>query len=280
MRFRRHRMSGPERRSSPADGSYTPTCVEVRMCNDPTPVPRPRQGEVRACAWCGEPVKRSDHRFCGNSCSAKWRNRLPSVREAIRLANGRKARRPAADAGTSPSDVTYRSLDFLGFPRYRVGTDGTVWSTQSGAWRQLTPSVRSVDAPYLVVGLYGDSGGAALWSVHTLVLLAFVGPRPDGMEACHFPDRDLNNNRLDNLSWGTRTVNYSHRVIHGTTNRGMHYGQGERCCHAKFKDAEVIALRRRYAEGGCTTAGLARDLQVNESTIRDIVKGRTWRHLL
>lgn len=35
-------------------------------------------------------------------------------------------------------------------------------------------------------------------AVHVLVLLAFVGPRPSGMEACH-NDGDASNNRPDNL---------------------------------------------------------------------------------
>lgn len=39
--------------------------------------------------------------------------------------------------------------------------------------------------------------------VHRLVLLAFVGPCPDGMEACHHPDPTPTNNRLENLRWGT-----------------------------------------------------------------------------
>ena len=42
--------------------------------------------------------------------------------------------------------------------------------------------------------------------VHLLVLEAFVGPRPPGMEALHGDD-ERDNNRLDNLSWGTHAVN-------------------------------------------------------------------------
>lgn len=39
-----------------------------------------------------------------------------------------------------------------------------------------------------------------------LVLEAFVGPRPEGMESLHWDD-DPNNNAVDNLRWGTRTDN-------------------------------------------------------------------------
>lgn len=43
--------------------------------------------------------------------------------------------------------------------------------------------------------------------VQTLVLTAFVGPRPEGMECCHFPDSDPANNRLENLRWDTHVAN-------------------------------------------------------------------------
>jgi hypothetical protein len=52
--------------------------------------------------------------------------------------------------------------------------------------------------------------------VHRLALEAFVGPCPPGLECRHFPDRDPANNRLDNLSWGTKTENAQDQQVHGT----------------------------------------------------------------
>ncbi|UCR74409.1 HNH endonuclease [Mycobacterium phage Ritam007] len=63
---------------------------------------------------------------------------------------------------------------------------------------------------YLKVGL---PGGNAL--VHRLVLTAFVGACPDGMEGCH-NDGDRSNNRLDNLRWDSRTENNHDAVRHRT----------------------------------------------------------------
>lgn len=54
-------------------------------------------------------------------------------------------------------------------------------------------------------------------SVHTLVLEAFVGPCPEGMECLH-EDDDAQNNQLSNLRWGTRTENLRDRVRNGTHN--------------------------------------------------------------
>jgi len=50
--------------------------------------------------------------------------------------------------------------------------------------------------------------------VHRLVLEAFVGPCPPGMECCHFDDNP-SNNCLDNLRWGTRMENFDDRARNG-----------------------------------------------------------------
>lgn len=42
--------------------------------------------------------------------------------------------------------------------------------------------------------------------VHHLVLEAFVGPRPDGMEGLHYNDIAADNS-VENLRWGTRSDN-------------------------------------------------------------------------
>ena len=51
--------------------------------------------------------------------------------------------------------------------------------------------------------------------VHHIVLEAFVGPRPEGMEACHW-DGDASNNRLANLRWDTHRSNEADKLRHGT----------------------------------------------------------------
>lgn len=50
--------------------------------------------------------------------------------------------------------------------------------------------------------------------VHRLVLEAFIGPCPEGMESCHWND-DPSDNRLSNLRWGTHSDNMNDRVRNG-----------------------------------------------------------------
>lgn len=53
------------------------------------------------------------------------------------------------------------------------------------------------------------------WAVHRLVLAAFVGPCPEGMEGCH-NDGNRTHNTLDNLRWDTRSGNAADSLLHGT----------------------------------------------------------------
>lgn len=66
---------------------------------------------------------------------------------------------------------------------------------------------------YLDVGLC-DGGVRRTRLVHRLVLEAFVGPCPEGQEACH-ADSDRTNNRLSNLRWDTTKANAADRVAAG-----------------------------------------------------------------
>ncbi len=72
---------------------------------------------------------------------------------------------------------------------------------------ELRPlAIRRNDDGYCFVNLDLD-GKTYSRSVHQLVLETFVGPRPEGMEACHYPDDDKSNNRLENLRWDTHGEN-------------------------------------------------------------------------
>lgn len=61
---------------------------------------------------------------------------------------------------------------------------------------------------------------------YRLVLEAFVGPCPEGMEGLHWDDNP-NNNRLANLRWGTRTDNMRDMSRNENGNAGVtHCPQG------------------------------------------------------
>ena len=103
--------------------------------------------------------------------------------------------------------VEYR--DLTEFPGYRVGSDGSVWSRRDfnggigGQWSRL--SDRPTKKGYVKVGLRKD-GRYAVIEAHALILRAFIGPCPPGMEACHENGVKWEN-RLENLRWDTHANN-------------------------------------------------------------------------
>lgn len=73
------------------------------------------------------------------------------------------------------------------------------------------------------VKLYRDGKGTA-YGVHRLVMAAFDGPCPDGMQVCH-NNGDASDNRLSNLRYGTPTENSRDMIRHGT-----HYWTNKTYC--------------------------------------------------
>ena len=95
-------------------------------------------------------------------------------------------------------------------PGYWVSSDGRVWSAVS----QRMISLQRPDDRYVKVMIRRDKRPWFTY-VHSLVLTAFVGPRPEGHEVCHL-NGDETDNRVENLIWGTHSVNVRHQVEHRT----------------------------------------------------------------
>jgi uncharacterized protein (DUF433 family) len=104
--------------------------------------------------------------------------------------------------------------------------------------------------------------------VHHLVLEAFVGPRPDGMEALHGPAGKLDAS-LANLHWGTRSENMRDKTRDGNDNRG------ERSGLAKLTWDQVREIRAR-ADRGESQRVLAADFGVTFGNIHCIVRNKSW----
>ena len=88
---------------------------------------------------------------------------------------------------------------------YQASTHGRIRNTTYE--NVLKPTLTSTGYEY--VSLAQKTGKAKKLRVHTLVLAAFVGPRPEGLVANH-KDRVKTNNRPENLEWVTQSENVQH----------------------------------------------------------------------
>lgn len=167
-----------------------------------------------------------------------------------------------------------------GFPGYEVSSYGNVrcfvpFGPHTGRLLETPRAIVFQETHgYWRVSLWRDRKGYKRF-VHRLVLEAFVGPCPKGMETRHL-DGDGHNNRLDNLAWGTKTENASDRVEHGT----HHLGSG----HPRAKISEETAASiKRDLELGPERRGLCREIADRYGTTLAIVhniKYRTcWKHV-
>jgi len=116
--------------------------------------------------------------------------------------------------------------------RYAVSTFGRVYSYVSD--KMLKPGPRP--SGHMTVVLHRGSGKGDTKDVHTLVLTAFVGPRPTG----NFDARHLNgapyDNALSNLEWSTRTRNRQDMKHHNGAK-----GQ-------KLRPDDVLEIRKLLSE--------------------------------
>jgi hypothetical protein len=167
--------------------------------------------------------------------------------------------------------------DCPSYPGYAASDDGRIfshWVRATGGRRNAMVSVPTMLQPlkqvrrkkYLVVTISQRRRPVA---VHLLVLDAFVGPRPPGLETRHL-DGDEKNNRRINLAYGTPAENGADKRRLGEA------ASGERNGRARLTEAQVRWIREKAA-GGMSLAAIGRAFALGRSTIHAVVSGKTWR---
>lgn len=140
---------------------------------------------------------------------------------------------------------------------YEVSSHGRVYSLRTRKYLKA-----GMDRRHRHVALCNGNGGKS-YRVHKLVMEAFAGPCPSGLEVCHRDD-DPDNNHLTNLVYGTRSRNMLDRVANGTHHNAVKthckhgheftpdntapsaHGKGRRCLTCK-RNRGREAMRRKRA---------------------------------
>lgn len=170
-------------------------------------------------------------------------------------------------------EVQYKDLEPLGFPKYRVGDDGSLWSNHSGEWKELKQRhyiAKRNSKPYCTIILTDAEGKKCCRMVHHLVLEAFVGPCPPGMECCHENDIGTDN-RLTNLRWDTHKSNID------DAKRNNKIVKGESHPNSRLSEEDVKKIRLMIDSGRWKISEIADIFLVSTMTIKHIANNKNWK---
>ena len=158
---------------------------------------------------------------------------------------------------------------------YEVSDQGRIRSLHGKRWSgshwyehpptlMRTPLARS---GYPVVKLTKDGAGKTI-TIHTVVLLAFVGPRPSGQECRHL-NGDRQDARLKNLRWGTPLENTADRKAHGTMPCGINH-------HAAKLTDDIVRQIRQSTD---CHAEIAARYGISRSLVTNVKLRKAWAHV-
>jgi hypothetical protein len=142
--------------------------------------------------------------------------------------------------------------------RYDVSSHGRVRSHLRGG-RILRPGKSRQG--YLTVSPVINGRNKPM-RVHHMVLITFVGPRPEGMVCCHANDIP-DDNRVENLRWDTPQNNVNERQERGYQP------------NPKLSRESVTQIRADTR----SIKAIARAYGIDRKTVRQVKSGVLWKHV-
>ena len=177
-------------------------------------------------------------------------------------------------------DEVWKAVPIKGLKNhYEVSTSGRVRRSAGGkgthAGRIITGGING--GGYRQVDLCKGGVDKVIY-LHRLIAVTFV-PNPEGKPEVNHLSGVKTDNSADNLAWATKKENLEHAARMGLL------AHGERVHTAKLTAKNVAKIRSEIAgEKGRKRANKVRELAarygVTRAAIRDVVRGRTWKHCL
>ena len=152
-----------------------------------------------------------------------------------------------------------RELDWREVPGlpFEVSDQGHVASLRT--CELISPVADSWDKHYLRVRLM-DGGKNRSFYVHTLVALAFLGPRPKKHDIDH-----VNGKKQDNRAQNLRYLTHSE-------NRGGPWKK-------KLNEKMVREIRWLYWNKGWSSVRIATHFPVMPASVRSVIREDSWKHV-
>lgn len=152
---------------------------------------------------------------------------------------------------------------------YEITDNGFVISLKTGKCSKGYKNKKG----YLIFDFRRQNGKCV--PIHRLVATAFI-PNPDKKPQVNHIDGDKTNNNVNNLEWVTNGENQ----IHAFKNK-LQKGEFNHP-NSKLKLEDVLFIKRNYLLGnkefGCQP--LARRFNVSNSTIKQIIDGKSYKNVI
>jgi len=169
-----------------------------------------------------------------------------------------------------------------GFSKYEASTMGRLktynWKN-TGREKIMKPALDN--GGYLRTMLLSDQGKYKTVKVHRIIISTFI-ENIHNKETINHKNGIKTDNRILNLEWNTRSEN----IIHSFKNK-LSSNVGEQNPNATLTDKQVKDIRKNYKygrkskyEGGKTKKQIADEYGTTFNVIKNLIQGRTWKHLL
>lgn len=173
-----------------------------------------------------------------------------------------------------------------GFPNYLISSNGRLWSKTKIVSRPKGKylkkgkimKLRDDTHGYLTANLInGDVRKNC--KIHRLVAENFID-NPEGKREVNHINGVKTDNEVSNLEWVTSKENKTH-----AWNMGLYKRQdrskysGENCGTSKFKEHQIIEIRKIYKSGGISQKALGEIYGTSQAQIYYIVNHITWKHV-
>lgn len=141
---------------------------------------------------------------------------------------------------------------------------------------------------YLRVGLMINKK-LTTFKVHRIIATLFK-PNPENKRYVNHLDGNKANNAADNLEWATHEENVNHAIATGLIKMQYSPEERKRSVNKTIKrgssvgtslltEKSVLAIRSKFIPHVYTRVKLAKEYNVTEAAIKDVLLRRTWKHI-
>lgn len=176
--------------------------------------------------------------------------------------------------------------DICGFPSYQVSSLGRVRAlgkyvnshrgeTKFKKFYKGRIKTKKIDGcGYCFTDLW-INGKMKQFKIHRLVGEAFIN-HPDCFKQINHKDGNKLNNNVSNLEFVTAKENIHHAEINGL----RYHPKGSECYNSKLTEAMVNDIRKSFRNKRGENKLYTEIYGVSPATITNIIKEKTWKHLL